>query len=102
MVYVPCGWLNRSRRKTIRDKEYLVSHRYRTSAQAPTTHRRKVVTGMTVGLLSVSAVSAVAVSVKAGSGSEGTQVKTVSSVSQGAGSGSSAGQAGNVDVAGMV
>jgi 6-phosphogluconolactonase (cycloisomerase 2 family) len=79
-----------------------VSERYRTSAEAPTTHRRKVLTGLTVGLLSVSAVGAVAVTGKAGLDSDATQVETVSSVSQAAGQDVSAGKKKAVGVAGMV
>jgi 6-phosphogluconolactonase (cycloisomerase 2 family) len=69
----------------ISEEEHIVSERYRMSAQRSSTQRRKVVTGLTVGLLSVSAVGAAAISVKAGSGSGNTQVETVSSVSRSAG-----------------
>jgi len=79
-----------------------VSERYRTSSEAPTAHRRKVLTGLTVGLLSVSAVGAVVVSEKVGSGSEVTQVETVSSVSRAAKQGPLSGKAKTTDVGGMV
>jgi 6-phosphogluconolactonase (cycloisomerase 2 family) len=80
-----------------------VSERYRISAQESSPHRRKILVGLTVGLLSVSAVSAATMSAKAGSGSGTTRVETVASVSRSAGQevsgrGKTAGRAGMVFV----
>jgi 6-phosphogluconolactonase (cycloisomerase 2 family) len=79
-----------------------VIERYRTSAQVSSTHRRKVVTGLTVGLLSVSAFGVVTVSVKVGSGSEAARVETVSSTSRAAGRDAAPGNSETADVGGMV
>jgi hypothetical protein len=56
---------------------------YRNSASAAAAHRRKLLTGLTVGLLSASAVAVVAV--QAGSTSKGAQIETVSAYSRSAG-----------------
>ena len=79
-----------------------MSEHYRTSAQASWTHRRKVATGLAVGLFSVSAVGAAAISAQAGSDSGATQVETVSSLSRAAGQDGSSGKAKTVDRGGMV
>ena len=73
---------------------------YRTTAQASSAQRRKAVTGLTVGLLSVSAIGAATIAVKTGPGSGSTRVETVSSVSRG-GEGTS-GKAATTNVDGMV
>ncbi|HST84214.1 MAG TPA: hypothetical protein VLL08_20935 [Kineosporiaceae bacterium] len=66
---------------------------YRTSTPASAAHRRRMLAGLTVGLLSVSAAAVVAV--KVGSAPEGAQVKTISAYSRSAGASANAGHTGH-------
>ena len=59
-----------------------MSVRYRMSNPASSTHHRKVLAGLTLGMLSVAGASAAAMSTGAVSGSASTRVETVSSVSR--------------------
>ena len=59
-----------------------MSVRYRMSNPASSTHHRKVLAGLTLGILSVAGASAAAMSTGAVSGSASTRVETVSSVSR--------------------
>ena len=79
-----------------------MNERYRTTAQASSAHRRKVVTGLTVGLLSVSALGVVTASANSGSGSKAAKVETVSSISGVAGRDAASGKAETAAVGGMV
>jgi hypothetical protein len=60
-----------------------VTGNYRTSTSLSATHRRRMLAGLTVGLMSVSAAAVIAV--KAGSASESVQVATVSANSRSTG-----------------
>lgn len=63
---------------------------YRTAAHASAGHRRRMMAGLTVGLLSVSAAAVIAV--KAGSASESAQIETISAASRSAGASAGSGK----------